>query len=65
MKYYSDDPVEDYNRYCDDQQAELERMPICEDCHEHIQSEDAYYINDCWICEDCISSYKREVQPEY
>lgn len=65
MKYYSDDPVADYDRYCADQQTELDRLPVCEECGEPIQDEEAYYINDCWICEECIKSYKRQVEPEY
>lgn len=65
MRYYSDDPVKDYDRYCNDLEAELDKLPKCDDCNNPIQDEEAYYINDCWICEDCMSSYKREVQPEY
>lgn len=63
--YYSDDPIADFERYDEDVQIRLDKLPKCEECHNPIQDEEAYYINGCWICEDCMSSYKREVQPEY
>lgn len=43
---------------------QLEQLPVCEDCGEHIQDETAFYINGEWICHDCMSSYEREVLPE-
>lgn len=62
--YYSDDPVRDYDRYCAEQERAIARLPICVDCDEPIQDEDAYYINGEWICLDCMDSYRREVLPE-
>lgn len=44
-----------------EQQQWLEKRPVCVKCKEHIQDERAYYINDDWICAECISSYEREV----
>lgn len=43
------------------QEQALSERPICADCDEHIQEEDAYYINGEWICERCMDSYKRMV----
>lgn len=62
---YTDDPLMDFDRWQTDQERWLSERPQCDDCGEHIQSETAFYINDCWICEDCIDSYRREVQPEW
>lgn len=49
----------------DAEQARQEaRLPHCADCDEPIMTNEAYYINGDWICEDCMDSYKREVWPE-
>jgi formylmethanofuran dehydrogenase subunit E len=42
----------------------LAKRPVCADCGEHIQDEEAYYISGAWICVDCMDSYRREVLPE-
>ena len=61
---WTDDPIADFDR-CDKEQTKwLEQFPVCADCGEHIQDEEAYYINSEWICMDCMDSYKREVLPE-
>lgn len=48
-----------------EQETQLDRLPRCCECDEPIQQEDAVYINDEWICDDCLSSYRREVNPEW
>ena len=40
----------------------LQKRPECVDCGEHIQDEDAYYINGEWICKDCMSAYLVSVE---
>lgn len=62
--FYTDDPARDYDRYCEEQEKLIDRMPLCEDCEKHIEDETAYYINGVWICKDCMSSYEQEVLPE-
>ena len=60
--FYTDNPVADYDRYCNEQQKELDRLPRCCECGEPIQDEYAYYINDEWIHKSCMdANYKREV----
>lgn len=61
---YTDDPLADFHAWDAEQSRQLERLPMCADCDNHIQDEEAYYINGEWICEDCMSSYRREVLPE-
>ena len=46
-------------------QRELEKLPECSDCGEKIQDSEAYYINDEWICENCMDCYKKEVCPDF
>ena len=62
--YYSDDPVADFSRHDAAQNRRLAQRPVCSECEEHIQDEEAYYINGEWICESCMEGYKREVLPE-
>ena len=45
-----------------EQEQWFARLPICADCDNPIQDEYAYYINGEWICENCMDSYKREVE---
>lgn len=42
----------------------LQRLPKCSECGEAIQDEYAYYINDEWICEDCLKDNYRKEVPE-
>lgn len=62
--FITDDPAVDYDRYCQEQEKLVERMPCCEDCEQHISDDRAYYINGVWICTDCMDSYLQEVLPE-
>ena len=40
----------------------LQKRPVCADCGEHIQDEDAYYINGEFICKDCMDAYLVSVE---
>lgn len=46
-----------------EREAELDKLPRCCECDNPIQQEDAVYINDEWLCDSCLSSYRREVVP--
>ncbi len=61
---WTDDPLLDFARHDAEQTRQLEQLPVCADCDEHIQEETAYYINGEWICINCMSAYEREVLPE-
>lgn len=37
----------EYERY-----KKLARMPVCECCGNHVQTEKAFYYNDQWFCKD-------------
>lgn len=61
---WTDDPVADAERYHSEQDAKLKTLPECSECGHPIQDDYAYYINDEWICEQCMKeNYKKEVQP--
>ena len=44
-----------------EQQQQLARLPVCADCGEPIQQDDAIYIDGAWLCDACIDSYRREI----
>lgn len=62
--HYSDDPLADFDAWDKHQNKQLERLPVCMDCEQHIQDETAYYINGEWICQSCMSAYEQVVLPE-
>lgn len=47
-----------------EQTRQLARLPVCADCGEPIQQEDAIYINGDWLCDDCLDSYRRVIPEE-
>lgn len=46
------------------QAQQLERLPVCADCGEPIQQEDAVYIHEVWLCDECLDSYRCAVEAE-
>ena len=63
--YFTDDPVSDYNRYQEEQEKQLQKLPKCSHCDEHIQDEHLYEINDELICEKCIKDNFRKNVEDY
>lgn len=61
---WTDDPLADFDRWDAEQTAALERLPRCCECYEPIQDEVAYYINGEWVCEACMDTYRRVVEPD-
>lgn len=60
---WTDDPVKDAERYYNEQEARIKKLPKCSECKCHIQDEYAYYINDEWICEGCMEeNHKRDTE---
>ena len=55
--YRTDDPVKDAERYIAEKESELEKLPECYECGEHIQTEKCYEINGEVICPDCLQLY--------
>ncbi len=58
----SDDPLADFMAREAEQESWLSERPECADCGEHIQDEQAYYINGEWMCQGCMSTYLVEVR---
>lgn len=57
---YGDDPVREAERHYAQQDRELERRPVCDECGHHIQDDWFYLINDEFICPDCLNNYYRK-----
>ena len=47
---------ESYER---DREKRLERLPVCDCCGEHIQTDYTYKIDGSYICEHCMNEYFR------
>lgn len=46
-------------RHDAEQEAELQLLPLCCECGEHIQAETCFQINDEIICEECMENYRK------
>ena len=61
----TDDPLADFDRYQAEEERWLKKRPRCSECDKHIQDEFAYYINDEWICPECMSEYLKPVDEDF
>ena len=43
-------------------EKELEKLPKCSECGEHIQDEYCYEINGKYICESCMDEHRKSVE---
>ena len=62
---FTDDPIDDFHRYDSEQEAKLDKLPICEKCKNPIQQEKAVYYNDQWICENCESEFWEDIREDF
>ena len=63
---FTDEPVADAERYYAEQQAKLERLPVCDYCKEHIQDDYYYEIGNECLCEDCLNEhFRKDVEDDY
>lgn len=52
--FYTDDPVKDYDRYQDEKDKQLQKLPKCSYCDEHIQTEELCDIDGTLYCMECF-----------
>lgn len=66
MRFFSDDPARDAERYMDYLDARLAKRPVCHCCGENIQEEHAlHYVAsdvDIWLCEECIDRNQEYIE---
>lgn len=60
-----DDNYSLWERHEREKERWLEHRPTCAYCDNHIQEATAIYINDEWICDDCIATYFRKIVEDY
>jgi len=65
MLFYTDNPVADAERYAAEQEAKLDRLPVCCYCDEPIQDDFYYEINGENICECCLDRFFRKSVDDY
>lgn len=65
MPSYTGDPIRDAEAWDAEQQAGLDRLPVCTYCGEPIQDDFCYEINDEIICEECLNEHYRHYTDSY
>lgn len=63
--FYSDDPLADFDRWDEHQNKQLERLPKCDYCHEHIQDERLMPIEGGLYHKECAFDAFGEWTSEY
>lgn len=63
--YRTDDPVADFEKHDAEQEAELEKMPVCTNCLEHIQGGYLFDIEGEIYCEECAYELFRKDTVDY
>jgi formylmethanofuran dehydrogenase subunit E len=54
-----------WERHDAEQQAKLEKLPVCDYCEEPIQSDYYYEIDNECICEECLNDNFRKSNDDY
>lgn len=57
---YTDDPVRDWDSYCECQDALHDMLPMCDECGERVEDEYYYDIGGTIICEECLNHNYRK-----
>lgn len=55
---HTDDPIRDFERHFEEQEKELENLPICAECGEPIQDDMCYEIDGKYICDECMDNHR-------
>lgn len=64
-RYYSADPIADFNRWDRDWQKLLDKLPKCYACGEPIQDDVCYAFNGHKYCLDCKEYAADDILPEF
>lgn len=64
-RYYTDNPVADFNDWDSEQETKLERLPECSECGNKIQDEMCFEFNGELICEECLNDNHRKCTDDY
>lgn len=58
---WTDDPIRDWENKCRADEKWLKSRPVCAECGEPIQQDDAVCINGEWYCDDCLKHMRKYV----
>lgn len=62
---WTDDPVADYNRHCDEQERQMAKLPKCDCCGYRVTDETYYDINGEILCEECLNDKYRKYTDDF
>lgn len=62
---YVPDNYDLWEKHDAEQQRELEKLPVCDECDEPIQDDHFYEVNDVKICVRCMNEYFRKDTEDY
>lgn len=62
---HTDNPSRDWDRYCEEQDKQLERLPKCSECKEPIQDEKCYAFSGELYCKECLCNYHEKYTEDY
>lgn len=54
-----------WKRHDAEQEARLEKLPVCELCKQPIQQEKAVYYNDQWACKECEHEFWDNIRDDF
>lgn len=57
---WTDDPVRDWDRHCEEEERYLAKRRICDKCKDPIVEDTCYEHDGKYICEDCWDDYADE-----
>lgn len=57
-RYYSGDPLKDFDNWDEDAEIWLNKRPTCYCCAEHIQDEYGYRVDGRLYCKRCLDGMK-------
>lgn len=57
---WTNDPVEDANRYFDERERQMEKLPTCGCCGNRVTDETYYDIDGEILCEECLNDKYRK-----
>lgn len=58
---WSSDPVWDWEQKCKADDERLKDLPVCAECGEPIQQDDAVFLNGEWYCDSCVRHSRRNI----
>ena len=62
MKYRTNNPEADLDRWLADQDEYLKKLPKCTECDEPIQQDDAVCLHGKWYCDHCLKEMRESIE---